>query len=313
MRGYDALREGAAWIDLPGRGYILVHGDDRKRLLHAMTTNHVEQLKPGDGCYAFFLNDRGRIIADVNILCRPEYLILDVEAETRPAVYEHLDKYIIADDVTLEDRSEQMTVLALEGPRAAEILQRIGAPAPASAYAQSEFENVLVVNLSFTGAPGFRIYPPIEGKGKGSMLERLESAGAVGADTEAVNIVRMEHGRPQYGVEVTERYLAQETQIERALHFSKGCYLGQEIVERVRSRGQVHRRLMRIEISSQDTPPAGTKLTAGGTPAGEVVSSAFSPALGKVVGFAYVRTELARPGQALDGTAGPAVVIGPPA
>jgi folate-binding protein YgfZ len=311
MKGYNALREDAAWIDLPGRGHILAHGDDRKRLLHAMTTNHVEQLQPGQGCYAFFLNDRGRIISDVNILCRPEYLILDVEPEVRQLVYEHLDKYIIADDVTLEDRSEQTAAIAVEGPRAAEVLGKIGVAAPGAPNAQVGFEDALVVSLSVTGAPGFRLFVPAESKQ--SWTKRLESAGAVEADADAVQTVRLEHGRPRYGSEVTERYLAQETQLDRALHFSKGCYLGQEIVERVRSRGQVHRRLMRIEIGSSEPAPSGTKLSADGNPTAEVVSSVFSPGLGKVVGLAYVRTELARPGEKLEGAAGPAAVVGPPA
>jgi folate-binding protein YgfZ len=311
MEGYNALRERAAWIDLPGRGHILVHGDDQKRLLHAMTTNHVEQLQPGEGCYAFFLNDRGRIIADVNILCRPEYLVLDVEPEVRQLVYEHLDKYIIADDVTLEDRSDQTVALGIEGPHAAEILGTLGTAAPEAPNAQLEFEDALVANLSVTGVPGFRLFIPVAEKAR--WVDRLERAGAMQADFEAVETVRLEHGRPRFGSEVTERYLAQETQLNRALHFSKGCYLGQEIVERVRSRGQIHRQLMRIEISSSEPAQPGTKLAADGNPAAEVVSSAFSPALGKVVALAYVRTELARAGQKLEGATGPAAVVGAPA
>src|SRR3954453_19633501 len=102
-RAYQALREESAWIDLTGRGKIRVTGDDRVRLLHAMCTNHVEDLLPGTGCYAFFLSPQGRILADVNIFCMPDYFLLDTEADTKQRVAEHLDKYIIADDVTLHD------------------------------------------------------------------------------------------------------------------------------------------------------------------------------------------------------------------
>ena len=102
MKGYQALRESAAWIDLSGRGKIRVTGEDRARLLHAMTTNDVQNLKPGDACYAFFLNAQGRILADVNILCFEDHFLLDTEPETARKVFEHLDKFIIADDVTLE-------------------------------------------------------------------------------------------------------------------------------------------------------------------------------------------------------------------
>src|SRR5919106_4918026 len=100
---YDALRNRAAYIDLSGRGNIRATGEDRVRLLHAMTTNHVEQLQPGTGCYGFFLTAQGRILADVNLFCMPDYILLDTEPETRQRVREHLERYIIADDVTLED------------------------------------------------------------------------------------------------------------------------------------------------------------------------------------------------------------------
>ena len=113
MTGYEALRNGAAWLDLSGRGKIMLSGEDRARLLHAMTTNHIQQLAPGTGCYAFFLTTQGRILADVNILCRPDHFLLDVEPETREKIYQHLDRYIIADDVTLEDVTASTATIAL--------------------------------------------------------------------------------------------------------------------------------------------------------------------------------------------------------
>src|ERR1700761_8079487 len=130
MIGYDALRDRAAWLDLSARGKIKLTGEDRARLLHAMTTNHIQQLTLGTGCYAFFLNDKGRVIADANVLCRPEYFLLDVEPESREPLYQHLDRFIIADDVTLEDMTEATATIAVEGPQAAEVLERAGAPVP---------------------------------------------------------------------------------------------------------------------------------------------------------------------------------------
>ena len=112
--GYAALREDAAWLDLSGRGKIRATGEDRARLLHAMTTNQVETLKPGEGCYAFFLSAQGRILADVNLLCFEDHFLLDTEPETRTKVYEHLDRYIIADDVTLEDQTDRIATIAIE-------------------------------------------------------------------------------------------------------------------------------------------------------------------------------------------------------
>src|SRR6476659_7348186 len=106
--GYQALRESAAYLDLSKRGKIFVTGEDRVRLLHAMTTNHIQQLQAGQGCYAFFLNAQGRIVADVNVFVLPDRLLLDVEPELREKVYQHLDKFIIADDATLEDVSDSL-------------------------------------------------------------------------------------------------------------------------------------------------------------------------------------------------------------
>jgi len=295
--GYEALRHGAAWLDLSARGKIQASGEDRARLLHAMTTNHVEQLTPGTGCYAYFLSAQGRILGDVNLLCRPGHFLLDTEPETREKIFRHLDSYIIADDVTLEDITQNMATIAVEGPVAAAILAKLGAPAPEHDYDNSDWARMLVVHTSYTGGPGFFVIAPVEERD--NLIHRLQSAGAVAANPDAFRIVRTENGRPRYGEDISERYLAQETNQPRALHFQKGCYLGQEIVERVRSRGQIHRVLVPIQIDATDPPAAGTKLQAGESNVGEVTSAVFSPALGKVAALAYIRVEHAKPGSKL--------------
>ena len=119
------------------------------------------------------------------------------------------------------------------------------------------------------------------------------------ATPQEARTVRIEHGRPRYGEEITERYLVQETGQLHAVSFSKGCYLGQEIVERVRSRAQIHRVLRRLEIDLAEPPEAGSKLKSGEADAAEIASAVFSPALGKVVALAYVRTSYAEPGTEL--------------
>src|SRR6266852_2507053 len=126
--GYQALRETVAYIDLSTRGRIFATGEDRVRLLHAMTTNHIEQLQPGQGCYVFFLNAQGRILADANVFILPDRILLDVEPELRQKLYQHLDKFIIADDVTLEDASESLTAMCFQGPLAAQALASLKAP-----------------------------------------------------------------------------------------------------------------------------------------------------------------------------------------
>lgn len=296
--GYTALRESAAWIDLAGRGVIRMLGEDRARLLHAMTTNQVEQLQPGQGCYAFFLNAQGRILADVNILCFEDHFLLDTEPELRTKVYEHLDRYIIADDVTLEDRSEATAVLTVEGPQAAEVLARLGAPAPAAPHGCALWGGRAVARFDTTGAGGFALFLPAQEKD--AVAAQLAAAGVPEATAGEARIVRIENGRPRYGEEITERYLVQESGQLRAVSYNKGCYLGQEIVERVRSRGQVHRVLRRLEIDSPIPPEAGVKLMAQGAAGAEIASAAYSPALQKTVALAYVRTPLSEPGTHLE-------------
>lgn len=288
--GYAALREHAAWLDLSGRGKIRVTGDDRARLLHAMSTNQIELLKSGEGCYAFFLNAQGRILGDANILCFEDHFLLDTEPEIRAKLREHLDRYIIADDVTLADQTDRIATIAVEGPEAGAVLEQIGATLPPEEFEHTGWSGVTVARVTSTGSAGFFLFPPVESKPE--MIHRLEAAGAVAATPEDARIVRLEHGRPRYGDEISERYLVQETGQLRAVNFNKGCYLGQEIVERVRSRAQIHRMLRRLEIEGAAQPPAaGTK-----TDQAEIASAAFSPALGKVVALAYVRAPFAEPG-----------------
>jgi aminomethyltransferase len=288
MTGYEALRNGAAWMDLSARGKIKLTGEDRARLLHAMTTNHIQQLTPGSGCYAFFLNDKGRVLADANVLCRPDYFLLDVEPETRQPLYQHLDRFIIADDVTLEDATDTIATIALEGPRAAEVLERAGAPSPDAEYSTVQWGESIVARLNSTGSPGFFVFVPVAEKA--ALISRLKAAGAEPADAEAARVVRLEHGKPRFSEDISDRFLAQEANQPQALHFNKGCYLGQEIVERVRSRGQIHRVLKPLVLDIREPPAPGTKLELNGTGAAEITSAAYSPALGKVVALAYVRT-----------------------
>lgn len=270
MTGYEALRHGAAWIDLSCRGRILVTGEDRKRLLHAMTTNHVEQMQPGDTLYAFFLNAQGRILADAWIHCASDHLLLDVEPEIRRKVCEHLDRYIIADDVTLEDITEATAEIAVEGPASS------GAP-----------RDGIVMAASGTGQPGFRMIVPAQEKQ--ALVDRLRAAAVVEASPEEARTVRIENGVPRYGEDMDESHLVQETRQLHAVHFNKGCYLGQEIVERVRARGQVRKMLYPIRIGTQQPPPPGEKVFSGGEECGAVTSAVWSPAQGCVRALAWLR------------------------
>jgi tRNA-modifying protein YgfZ len=286
---YLALRESAAVIDLTGRGHIQATGEDRARLLHAMTTNHVEGLKPGDCCYAFFLNAQGRILADANIVCTESSLLLDTEPETAEAIYQHLDRYVIADDVTLTNLTGHVAVAGLEGPQAPAVLERMGIHVP-EAGRWVEWRTWVVAALSATGGRGFRYFVPMSEHL--NAIEWIKGAGALEASRAEWNLVRIENGVARYGEDVTEREIPHETGlVERAISFSKGCYLGQEIVERVRSRGQVNRRLTRLRIAGTEAPAARTKLLLDDKEIGEITSAAYSPTYEAVVALGYVRTQ----------------------
>ena len=261
--GHEALTASAAMLDLSSRGRIRVTGEDRARLLHAMTTNHVEQMQPGDGIYVFFLNAQGRILADAYVLCFEDHFLLDTESETRVTIFQHLDRYIIADDVTLEDITEETFCLGLEGPKAIEAASNCGLPAPHHRFSHVRWGDFFAAAISEAGAHGVRIYGAIGSKDEA--IRAIEGAGAIAASAEDAETMRIENFVPKYGREITEHTLPQETQQLHALHFQKGCYLGQEIVERIRSRGHVNRMLMGIpDRSANRATRAGHESDAGG-------------------------------------------------
>ena len=292
MTGYESLRESAAWLDLSARGKIRMTGEDRVRLLHAMCTNDIQQLGSARACYAFFLNAQGRILADAHVYNLGESLLLDTEPETTATLMEHLDKYVIADDVTLTDETTTLTAIGIEGPESETVMTGISAPVPAEPDSVTAWQDGFVVAASVSGALGFRLFVPAEQKAR--IVSQLSAAAVAEADAEAIRIVRLEHGKPRYGEDITDRHLVQETNQLQAVSFTKGCYLGQEIVERVRSRAQIHRVLMPLRVYSQIAPPSRTKLNIEGKEAAEITSAAFSPALGEVAALGYLRVEHAQ-------------------
>ena len=289
MTGYEALRTSAAFIDLGTRGKIRVTGEDRARLLHAMSTNHVQQLAADHGLYAFFLNDKGRILADAYAYNLGDALFLDTEPETRQKLYEHLDRYIIADDVTLDDETELLGAIGLEGPQSLAIATRLSIPVAETNLGIRNTGSGFTARTAVTGSEGVRIFFALPEKE--ALLRKLRAAGVPEAQADEVRTVRLENGKPRYGEDISERYLFQETRQDHAVHSNKGCYLGQEIVERVRARGQVHRLLAPVGISGNAAPAPGTKLIAEGKEVAEITSAAYSPALEQAVGLAYVRSE----------------------
>ena len=271
-KGDEALRQSVAWLDLDSRGRILARGRARARLLHAITTNEVKKMVPGDSCYAFLLNPQGRIQADLQLLCQPDHFLIDTEPELREKVHQLIRRYIIADQVELEDATAALASLGVEGPAAPSLQLPPG--------------NFTVAPFTVTGQPGYRIYCPPELKPE--LIQQLEAAGAIPATAGDARLVRMENGKPRYGEDIRETSLPQETQQMQAVSFNKGCYLGQEIVERIRALGQVHKKLERFELEGPDIPAPGSKVLIDGAEA-EVTSAIYSPHAGKVIALGYLR------------------------
>lgn len=279
LNGYEALRGAAAWRDLGGRGRILAHGEDNARLLHAMSSNHIQGLAEGAGCYAFFLNAQGRIQADAYVMHSGADLLIDCEAAVALLLYEHIDRYIIADDVALENLAESHVSLGLEGPESLSVAGRMGLPIPQQAMGILPFAGGFVARLNETGLEGLRIIVPV-----GS---RPDFGDVPEASEQAWEAVRHEQGKPRFGAEILERHLVQETRLMHGVHFSKGCYLGQEIVERVRARGAVHKGMTALSIEG-NPPKAGAEVLSGEAKAGNILSAVYSPAEGRTVAFAML-------------------------
>jgi len=271
--GYNALRQGAAWLDLDSRGRIVARGRDRARLLHAIVSNEVKKMTPGDSCYAFLLNPQGRIQADLHLLCLADHFLIDTDPGLREKVHQHIRRYIIADQVELEDVSAQTASIGVEGPGAAELKLAPG--------------DYTIAPFTVTGQPGYRVYCPAESKS--ALIAEIESLGSKAAGADDARLVRIENGKPLYGEDIRDTTLPQETQQMQAVSFSKGCYLGQEIVERIRAQGRVNRKLERLELETIEPPAPGSKLTVDGRNA-EITSSVYSPHFGKTIALAFVRT-----------------------
>jgi folate-binding protein YgfZ len=291
---FRALLAECGVYDLRGRVKIVLTGSDRVRWLNGMTTNNIRDLADGHGLYAFVLNPQGHIQADLFAFQRGEHILVDIDGELREKVLAHFDHYIIADDVEVADVSAKLAAIGLSGPQSIEILKRAGIAAP-------ELQPLELADLVWNGV-GITL---LRGEGAASswqvwmgsenfdrLWEALVAAGARPAGSDALELFRIAEGIPRYGVDIRERDLPQETRQDRALHFAKGCYVGQEIVERIRSRGAVHRVFSGFFVDGA-LPPAGAKIQADGKDVGEITSAASLPrAAGpRSVALGYIRRE----------------------
>jgi folate-binding protein YgfZ len=304
----EALARAAAAHDLGWIRRVSVRGEDRFRWLSGMVTNTVNDLPASGGAWNLVLNAQGRIQGDLTIWRDGEALELAIAADQYERLMAHLDRFIIMDDVELvaHDAAAETTV-GLTGPKARQVLARMGLPVPAEPMTWQRVEwnglDLKIYRSYGTLADHFEIVTPLPGL---TLLWRaLSTAGATPVGTAALDAFRVAEGIPVYGVDMAERDLPQETSQTRALHFSKGCYLGQEIVERIRSRGNVHRHLRQLSLDGP-TAGAGAELFLEGAPVGAITSAAELALGGSIhrLALGMVRSEAEVKNQPLTYVAG---------
>lgn len=323
---YRAVSSGPAIVDRSYRALIEVRGTERTNWLHNLTTNQVKTLGRGEGNHAFVLNTQGRILFEVNVLVLEESIWVDLDRRFLAVALKHFDKYIITEDVTITDRSDDFVRLGLVGEAARMLASEFGVsnavsmPALSTAAGRWKETPMLVMRHDFCGPFGVELFVPSECPVE--LWEELTAPSrpdpAITAGDDAVQAHRIEMGLPWPGREITDEHTPAETgRIERAVSFDKGCYLGQEIVERMRSRDVVARELCGLRILHDVVPPRGARLVDHeGKAIGQVTSSCYSPAQGGVIALGYLRRGSTAPGTGLkvawDGGSTPAEVTGLP-
>lgn len=291
---FRVLVESCGVTLLENRSKVFVQGEDRTRWLNGMVTNNVRDLPQHQGLYAFLLNAQGRIQGDLYAFNRGVQIVLDVDRAHAARLIKLLDQYIVMDDVVIEDATEQICSVGVQGQRAKATLETAG-------FAVPELSPLQLVDVEWRGfqvtlvrAEGWKgeAYELWAAPGNVStLIAALREAGAISVGMAGLRLYRVAAGIPLFGEDIRERDLPQETGQERALHFAKGCYVGQEIVERIRSRGQVHREFSGFELTA--SAEASDKIEVEGKDAGEITSTAtFSgPRESRRIGLGYLRRE----------------------
>ncbi len=305
---FDALRSGCGVYDLGFRSRISLTGGDRVRWMNGMVTNNIRDLAVGRGVYAFLLSPQGRILGDMLVFNEGEALTVETDRSQVEKILATFQHYIIMDDVEVTNIGENWTALGVAGPKARDVLQAAGIEVPGMQPLQMQTVRCncdcgCVQCAVARGEDGqyesYEIW--LAPKDILATWQALLSAGATPVGCEALEIQRIAAGIPLYGVDIRERDLPQETEQMRALNFNKGCYVGQEIVERIRSRGNVHRKFTGFVLEGSADITADAKIVSGEKEVGEVTSVALLrfPSGERKVALGYIRREVGTPGRAV--------------
>jgi folate-binding protein YgfZ len=300
---HASLAKTAAVLDLGFRSRICLVGADRARFLHGQITNEVKALRVGEGCYAALITAKGKLESDLNLYCLKEELLLDFEPGLARAISERLEKYIIADDVQMVDVSNAYGLLSVQGPKAAEVILGLGLVSKLSgrrfsfvSMTDSNLGEVYLAKNPRLETEGFDLFVPNPALGAvaDKLIAAAKSVGGGPAGWDAFETARIEKAIPRFGVDMDTSNIPLEAGLEeRAISFKKGCYIGQEVISRIRTYGQVAKALRSLEISPElkHLPAKGDKLFQGEKEVGYLTSATRSLARPGVPALGYVRKE----------------------
>jgi folate-binding protein YgfZ len=322
---YEALSSGAGLVDFSQRTLLAATGNDRVKFLHSFCTNEIRKLPVDAGCEAFVLNTQGKILGHVLIFAEADALVVETVPDQAERLLAHWERYVIREDVVWHDRSAERAEWLLAGAHSANVLAVAGAE-------RVPLEPLSSLDAVMGGVPVRMRRVPVAGPA-GFIIESaradfaaigaaLRSSGARACGPAAWHALRIEAAWPLFGTDITDKNLPQEVDRDAtAIHFTKGCYLGQETVARIDALGHVNRLLSLVRFDGALVPAAGTELQADGQPAGQVTSATYSPRHAAPIALAYLRrgqhvpgTRLGmagsqKPSAAAEGTAGLAEVI----
>jgi aminomethyltransferase len=292
----------AGVLALDARILVRVTGDDRASFLHGMCTADVNGAKPGTILPALFLTEHAHVIADAFIWVTTNALILDIDAEAWTRTHAHLEKLLVADDVEFEDAAN-LAVIDVEGPAS------LDATGAASLFTWSFIEALgsLVGNLPRYGGPAVSVIVSRASLDSNIAAILAKVPGSRRVDAAMLEMIRIEHGVAQVGVDTNDKTIALEARLNRAISFNKGCYLGQETIERATARGGLKKRMFGLKFNTMDVPAAGSVLNLDGKEVGRVTSAVRSPRFG-AIGLAILHHSAWTPGTELKVGEGAATV-----
>jgi folate-binding protein YgfZ len=308
---HTALVESAGVLDLSFRSRLCLTGNDRKRFLHGQVTNDINRLGTGQGCYAALTTAKGKMQSDLNVYCLAEELLLDFEPGLTTTVSQRLEKYLVADDVQVVEVAPHYGLLSVQGAKAELTVRALGlfsdTPAnPLSIVKASEatFGELYLANQARAGSQGFDVFIPLPAMEAvaDKLLTAARALGGRACGWLALETARMEAGIPRFGLDMDESNLPLEAGLgERAVSFNKGCYIGQEVLNRIHTLGHVNKELKVLRLSDdlKELPVKGDKLYHLGKEVGYITSAVDSPRLKGKVGLGYVRREVNQVGTEL--------------